>query len=370
IKGITNLIICDNLWEMATNNISETDLDSHKRKIFIQKLGTDTTTRSLKDYFSKYPIEWCNVPTDELGKNKRHGIVMFHSKESVDAVMSQRYHQIDGKEVFIHRSVPNQGPLKDNIEIQRLIVSSPNNQPLVESDIHSYFSQYGKISDISHIKNGDNTWVIHFDYYDSVDQVLLNSPHRIGGIDVNVTKHHQNFLHRSSAPPEPAPHTDKNNTEVGSKKSNLKHVTMNEQVSCLSLPTKKYRIHITNLPANTDAETLSQEFDWDIYDIVMNPSNNDRALSTECWLKNAIDEREVNNFGQKWNKQSIKGSIIQCEKEEDEIEFCNKFQFGRCEKSSDKCHWEHIPCTANGACSLTCPYGHAFGMKTEHDSPN
>ncbi|CAF1067890.1 unnamed protein product [Rotaria sp. Silwood1] len=210
IKGITNLIICDNLWEMATNNISETGLDSHKRKIFIQKLGADTTKWSLKDYFSKYPIEWCDVPIDEL----------------------------------------------------------------------------------------------------------------------------------------------------------------DEQVSCLSLPTKKYRIHITNLPANIDAETLSQEFDWDIYDIVMNPSNNDRALSTECWLKNAIDEREVNNFGQRWNKQSIKGSIIQCEKEEDEIEFCNKFQFGRCEKSSDECHWEHIPCTANGACSLTCPYGHAFGMKTEHDSPN
>ncbi|CAF5027689.1 unnamed protein product, partial [Rotaria sp. Silwood1] len=163
IKGITNLIICDNLWEMATNNISETGLDSHKRKIFIQKLGADTTKWSLKDYFSKYPIEWCDVPIDELGKNKRHGIVMFHSKESVDAVMSQRYHQIDGKEVFIHRSVPNQGPLKDNIEIQRLIVSSPNNQSLVESDIHSYFSQYGKISDITHTKNGDNTWVIHFD---------------------------------------------------------------------------------------------------------------------------------------------------------------------------------------------------------------
>ncbi|CAF3919413.1 unnamed protein product [Rotaria sp. Silwood1] len=215
-----------------------------------------------------------------------HGIVMFRSEESVNAVMSQRYHQIDGKEVFIHRSVPNQGALKDNKAIQYLIVSSSNSQSLVESDINNHFSQY------------------------------------------------------------------------------------DEQVSCLSLPAKKYRIHITNLPANIDAEILSQEFDWDIYDIVMNSSNNDRALSTECWLKNTNDEREVDNFVQRRNGRSIRGSIIQCEKEEDEIEFCNKFQFGLCEKSSDECHWEHIPCTANGTCSSTCPYGHACGMKTVHDFLN
>ncbi|CAF4570820.1 unnamed protein product, partial [Rotaria sp. Silwood2] len=221
-----------------------------------------------------------------------HGIVMFHSEESVNDVMSRRYHEIDGKEVFIHRSVPNQGSLKDNQAIQQLIVSSQKNQSLVESDFNSYFSKYGKICNISHMKNEDNTWVIHFDYYDSVDRVLLHSPHCIEGIDVNVKKDNRNYFRRSSSTAEPTPTTDKNNTEVGPKKSNLKQVIINEQVSCLSLPAKKYRIHITNLPANIDAETLSQEFDWDIYDIVMDSSINDRALSTQCWLKNANDERE------------------------------------------------------------------------------
>ncbi|CAF1284838.1 unnamed protein product [Rotaria sordida] len=299
-----------------------------------------------------------------------HGIVMFHSQGSVNAVMSQRSHQIDGKEVFIHRSVPNQGSLKDNKAIQRLIVSSPTSQSLVESDINSYFSQYGKICNISHMNNEDNTWVIHFDYYDSVDQVLLDSPHCIGGIDVNVKKDNRNFFRRRSTTPGATPNTAKNDIEVRPKKSNLKQVTMNEQISCLSLPAKKYRIHVTNLPANIDAETLSQEFDWDIYDIVMDPSTNDRALPAECWLKNANDEREVNSFIQSRNGRSIRGSIIQCEKEEDEIELCNKFQFGLCEKSSDECHWEHIRCTAMGTCSSICPYGHPFGMKTGHDSPN
>jgi len=143
-----------------------------------------------------------------------------------------------------------------------------------------------------------------------------------------------------------------------------------EQISCLSLPLKKYRIHVTNLPANTDAETLSEEFDWDIYDIVMDPSTANRALPTQCWLKNANNEREVDDFVRRWNRKTVGVSIIQCEKEEDEFELCNKFQFGRCPKSSDVCHWEHVPCTARGTCSSTCPYGHELGMKPEHDSSN
>ncbi len=49
-------------------NTAETDLDVHKRKIFIQKIGPETTKRSLENYFSVYPIEWAAVPTDETGK--------------------------------------------------------------------------------------------------------------------------------------------------------------------------------------------------------------------------------------------------------------------------------------------------------------
>jgi hypothetical protein len=89
-----------------------------------------------------------------------HAMVTFFNEDSVNAVMSQRSHDIDGKEVFIHRSVPNQGPLKDNKANQYLLVSSSSSRSLVESDIDTYFSQYGIIN---HIKSEGNTWVIHFD---------------------------------------------------------------------------------------------------------------------------------------------------------------------------------------------------------------
>jgi len=102
----------------------------------------------------------------------------------------------------------------------------------------------------------------------------------------------------------------------------------------------------------------------------MDSSVSEPASLTQCWLKNANNETEVDNFVQYWNGKAIGGSIIQCEKEEDELELCNKFQFGQCSKSSDECHWKHVPCTAKGTCSSACPYGHAFGMKLEHDFSN
>ncbi len=88
---------------------------------------------------------------------------MFRSEEDVDAVMSQRTHRIDGNAVCIHRSVPMERSVKDSYGIEQLVVSSLNNQLLLESDIENYFSQYGKISNISNMRNDSNVWIVDFD---------------------------------------------------------------------------------------------------------------------------------------------------------------------------------------------------------------
>ncbi len=246
------------------------------------------------------------------------------------------------------------------------------------------------ISKYSNIRSLSNSYLFRFSY-DSVDRILLASPHRIGRIDVSVKKGERNMPRRRSPTPGPTPKTQNNNNNNSGlilKKSNLKQVTMSmciifvlnsiilsgfysdEQISRLELPAIKYCIHITNLPVNIDAETLSDEFVWDIYDIVMDPSISDQASPRQCWLKNPNSEGEVDDFVKRWNRKVISGSSIQCEKQEDALELCNQFQLGRCQKTSDVCHWEHVPCTAEGTCSSICPYGHKFGMKAEHDSRN
>ncbi|CAF1416937.1 unnamed protein product [Adineta ricciae] len=344
---------------MASNNTVQVNIEEHKRKLFIQNISSETTQQSLRRYFSGYPIDRAAVPKNDKGHTRLHGIVTFANEASVDAVMEQRGHRIDGKEVFIHRSVPNQGAsLKDSCGIQQLIVSISNNRTLTGTTIQEYFKAYGTIvhSDCS---NDGKDWTIDFDYYDSVDRILLDCPHCIGDVDVEVKKGNRRSLMQEKT----------TITESIPRKSSLKQVKMNDTVACIYIPEKRYRVHITNLPNDINAEELSREFTWSIYDIVMAPSDNYFNRKAECWLKYADNERVINNFITKWHEKSIHQSVIHCEKEEDELELCNKFQFGQCTQDND-CHWEHIKCTANGTCASTCPYGHEKYVKSEHSYLN
>ena len=137
-------------------------------------------------------------------------------------------------------------------------------------------------------------------------------------------------------------------------------------MTCVEIPPKFYSIHITSLPVDIDADTLADKFQWDIFNIVMDPRGSDRSKSTECWLKNANDEREVNDFIHKWNQRPIRNSIITCAKEEDQPELCGKFRLGLCTRGDENCDWMHRTCTAQGNCSASCPYGHARGQKLEN----
>jgi hypothetical protein len=76
------------------------------------------------------------------------------------------------------------------------------------------------------MKEMSNSCLFRFSY-DSVDQIILASPHRIGQIDVNVKKGDRTMPRRRSLTPGPTPRThNNNNPEVTPKKSNLKQVTM------------------------------------------------------------------------------------------------------------------------------------------------
>ena len=124
-----------------------------------------------------------------------------------------------------------------------------------------------------------------------------------------------------------------------------------------------YRVHITNLSLNTDAEYLSTKFNWAMGSTLMSSSTNNPKSSVECWLKGFNSRQTAEQFVEDWNGETISGSQIVCDVEEDRLELCNKFRTGECRKTSEVCDWEHIPCTANGKCSNDCPYGHPQGMK-------
>ena len=141
-------------------------------------------------------------------------------------------------------------------------------------------------------------------------------------------------------------------------------LTLDEQTSSTIIPKKKCCIHFTNLPSDCTAEILSQKFGWNSFDILMGLKNDSSSLM-QCWLINVADEIDVGKFVEKWNRETIGGSTVECETEEDELELCDKFRIGQCPKSDHICDWEHVRCEANGSCASSCPYGHEPRVKPE-----
>lgn len=130
------------------------------------------------------------------------------------------------------------------------------------------------------------------------------------------------------------------------------------------MPNRIYCVHIRNLPSNIDAETLSIKFNCSMGNILIDSSTDTQSSSIECWLKGFNELQAAKNIARDWDGQIILGSEIDCEVEQDTLEFCNKFRIGECPMSSEVCDWEHITCTANGKCSNDCQLGHKQGMKT------
>ena len=140
--------------------MSHTDFSRNQRKLFFQGLDRSTTQASLKTYLLHYRMESCTVPLNEKGENKSHGIVTFMSEKTIDELMARRPHVIDGRQVIIHRSVPNQGPLRNNLMAQNLIVAGVNKEPLAQPDVERHFSRYG---DVQQTRLINNEWIIYFD---------------------------------------------------------------------------------------------------------------------------------------------------------------------------------------------------------------
>jgi hypothetical protein len=220
-----------------------------------------------------------------------------------------------------------------------------------------------------------------------VDKALLDRPHIVKNIELDLRKARRRGRVETSTPAETTAIARSNHSSIARKKSNIKQVTISKSIiftcfarfypslldlrsnfldserTTINIPYKIYCIHISNLPPSVDAATLSKKFNWSIRNILMESSSDISSLPLQCWLKVLDNRQTAEDFVRNWDGKTISGSRIVCDVEEDRLELCNKFRTGECSKTSEVCDWEHIPCTANGNCSSDCPYGHKEGMK-------
>uniref|UniRef100_A0ABI7Z2F1 RRM domain-containing protein n=7 Tax=Boreoeutheria TaxID=1437010 RepID=A0ABI7Z2F1_FELCA len=116
-----------------------------QKKMFIGGLSWDTTKKDLKDYFSKFgEVVDCTLKLDPItGRSRGFGFVLFKESESVDKVMDQKEHKLNGKVIDPKRAKA----MKTKEPVKKIFVGglSPDTP---EEKIREYFGGFGEVESI------------------------------------------------------------------------------------------------------------------------------------------------------------------------------------------------------------------------------
>ncbi|XP_055627366.1 RNA-binding protein squid-like [Toxorhynchites rutilus septentrionalis] len=158
------------------------------RKLFVGGIVAGISENDLRGHFGQYgEIETVDVKTDPAtGRPRGFAFIVFQSDDSIDKVVANGPHNINGTEITANKAKSRQG----KIFIGGLVPE------ISDDDIESHFSQFGKIAAVDkpmdkQTNQRKNFCFVTFESEQGATEALKSSKQAICGHEVDVKKANQ-----------------------------------------------------------------------------------------------------------------------------------------------------------------------------------
>lgn len=185
----------------ARRDVKRDDPNEQRRKMFCGGLSVDTSKEVVETYFNRFgPLqEVIMVPDSRTGRPRGFCFIIFQDESSLDLVLSERSHTIDGRSVECTRAVGREEVRNNPGSIRKTKrVYLARTKDLSEEEIAEYFENYigkelGNVEAVELMKNKETGvhrgfGFVNFSSFEAADKVCGQKDHKIGRQDVVAIK--------------------------------------------------------------------------------------------------------------------------------------------------------------------------------------